>query len=229
MAAPSPIEIHPFLADRFGEAIVPACAVLVVDHDARPLERFLERVAKADAKWLDAGKAKAAIEAAAKAVASLPKGELPEDLIASHALIYDPHTKREIVQRPPEWARRVNEVAAAFCVGTGKAAGWNAVFMAETDDGETFDRFVAAAGELSPTAADWYGKLGGGMVAWMQGGPLRGWLSRAEVPLLRRALDADTDAMFKWKERGGDFHRRKLQAFCFLAEKHGVGLAAVLR
>jgi hypothetical protein len=101
--------------------------------------------------------------------------------------------------------------------------------MAETDEGETFEKFLAAAEDLAPGGMDWYGKLGGGMVAWMQGGPLRGWLARGEVPLLRKGLDADPPAMFRWKERGGDFHRRKLQAFCFLAEKHGVGLAAVSR
>jgi len=49
------------------------------------------------------------------------------------------------------------------------------------------------------------------------------------VPLLRKGLDADQAMMFKWKEKGGDFHRRKVQAFCFLAEKNGVGLAAVVR
>lgn len=226
---PSPLEFHPFLADRFAEAVVPACAVLVVDHDARPLERLLEHVAKTDAKWLDAAKARAAVEAAAKAVEKLPKGELPEDLIASHALVYDPHAKREVVLKPPAWAIAVNEVAAAFCISTRKTSGWNGAFMLETDDGETFDKFVAAADDLSPSAKEWYGKLGGGMVAWMQGGPLRGWLTRAEVPLMRKALDADQAMMFKWKEKGGDFHRRKLQAFCFLAEKNGMGLAAVDR
>jgi hypothetical protein len=226
---PSPLEFHPFLADRFAEAVVPACAVLVVDHDARPLERLAEHVAKADAKWIEVARVRAAIEAAAKSVASIPKGELPEDLIASHELVYDPHTKREVVLRPPPWAKAANEVAAAFCVCTRKVSGWNGTFMVETDDGETFDKFVAAADELAPGGKDWYGKLGGGMIAWMQGGPLRGWLTRAEVPLLRKGLEADQAMMFKWKEKGGDFHRRKLQAFCFLAEKNGVGLAAVVR
>ena len=229
MADAAPLEFHPFLADRFAEAVVPACAVLVVDHDARPLERLLDRISKPDAKWLDAAAVRSAIEAAAKAVAPLPKGEPPEDLIASHQLVYDPHTKREVVLRPPPWAKALNDVAAGFCLATRRTSGWNPAILAATDDGETFDKFVAAADELAGGAFDWYGKLGGGMVAWMQGGALRGWLSRAEVPLLRKGLDATDAGLFKWKERGGDFHRRKLQAFCFLAEKHGVGLAAVSR
>ena len=197
MPTKSPLEFHPFLADRFAEAVVPACALLVVDHDPRPLERFLDRVAKSDGKWLEVEKARAAIEAAARAVAPLPKGEPPEDLIASHQLVYDPHTKREVVLRPPPWATALNEVAAA-------------------DD-------------LTPGGKDWYGKLSGGMVAWIQGGRVRGWLARAEVPVLRQALDANPAMILKWKEKGGDFHRRKVQAFCYIAEKHGVGLAGVVR
>jgi hypothetical protein len=225
----APLEFHPFLADRFAEAVVPACTVLVVDHDPRPLERLLDRLEKTDAKWLKVAKARESVKAAAKAVQNLPKGELPENLIASHDLVYDPHTTREVVKRPPEWAGRVNDIVADLCVSTAKTSGWNPTFLAKTDDGETLDAFVASAKELAPTAMAWYGKLAGGMVAWMQGGPVRGWLARAEVPLLRAALQADEAAMFKWKERGGDFHRRKVQAFCFLAEKHGVGLATIER
>jgi hypothetical protein len=223
------LEFHPFLADRFAEAVVPAAAVLVVEHDPRPLERLLERVARTDAKWIDVERTRAAIEAAAAAVAKIPVGEPPEDLIAAHALLFDPHTGRDRVMDPPAWAKAVNEVVDAFCVCTGKTQGWNGALLARTDEGETLDGFVAAAKELSLDAYNWYGKLAGGMVGWMQGGRVRGWLSRGEVPLLRKALDADERKMFRWKERGGDFHRRKVQAFCFLAEKHGVGLAAVER
>jgi len=223
----APLEFHPFLADRFAEAVVPAAAILVADHDARPLERFLERVAKTDSKWMDVARAEKAIKDAAAAVAKLPLGQLAEDLIAAHALEFDPHTGRDRVRRPPAWAAAMGEVAAVLCVCTRKTAGWNGALLAKTDDGETLDAFVAAAKELSPDAYNWYGKLAGGMVGWMQGGSVRGWLTRGEVPLLRRALDADQAKVFKWKERGGDFHRRKLQAFCFLAEKHGVGLAAL--
>lgn len=229
VAEAAALEFHPFLADRFAEAVVPATAVLVVEHDPRPLERLLERLAKTDSKWMDADRARAAIQAAAAAVAKLPKGELPEDLIAAHKLVFDPHTGRDRVMDPPAWSSAANEVAAALCLCTGKTLGWNGALLARTDDGETFDAFVAAARELAPDAYNWYGKLAGGMVGWMQGGRIRGWLSRGEVPLLRKALDADEARMFKWKERSGDFHRRKVQAFCFLAEKHGVGLAAVER
>lgn len=228
MAEVAPLEFHPFLADRFSEAVAPAAAVLVVDHDARPLERLLERVLKTDAKWIDAERAHAAIEAAAKAVGNLPKGTLPEDLIAAHGLAMDPHTGRDVVEAPPAWARDVNRVAAALCVCTGKTAGWNPSVLATTADGETLEQFVAAARRLTPEAHQRYGKLAAGMVAWMQGGELRGFLTRAEVPILRRALEADERQMFLWRERGGDFHRRKLQAFCYLAEKHGVGLAALV-
>ncbi len=227
VAQPAALEFHPFLADRFAEAVVPAAAVLVVEHDPRPLERLLERVAKTDAKWMDVEGTRGAIQAAASAVSKLPVGEPPEDLIAAHKLLFDPHTGRDRVMDPPPWARAVNEVAAAFCLCTGRTPGWNGALLARTDDGETLDAFVAAARELFPDAYDWYGKLAGGMVGWMQGGRIRGWLSRGEVPVLRKALEADEARMFKWKERSGDFHRRKVQAFCFLAEKHGVGLAAV--
>jgi hypothetical protein len=223
------LEFHPFLADRFAEAIVPAAAVLVVEHDARPLQRLLERIANPDAKWLSAARVEAAIKAAEAAVKNLPVGTVPDELIAAHELVYDPHTGRDAVMNPPAWALALNEVAAAFCICTRKTPGWNGAVMAQTDDGETLDKFVAAAKEFSPDAHKWYGKLAGGMVAWMQGGPVRGWLTRGEVPLLRKALEADQVAMFRWKERGGDFHRRKIQAFCFLAEKHGVGLAAVVK
>lgn len=228
MAEAGALEFHPFLADRFAEAVVPAAAVLLVEHDPRPLERLLERVEKTDARWMDVGRVRGAIQAAAAAVSKLPTGEAPEDLIAVHALLFDPHTGRDRVKDPPPWAGAANDVAAAFCVCTGKTQGWNPTVLARTDDGETLDAFVAAARELAPGAYDWYGKLAGGMVGWMQGGKVRGWLSRGEVPLLRRALDADESRMFKWKARGGDFHRRKVQAFCFLAEKHGVGLAALV-
>ncbi len=229
MVTAAALEFHPFLAERFAEAVVPAAAVLIVEHDARPLQRLLERVAKPDAKWLNAARAGAAITAAEAAVKNLPVGTAPDELIAAHQLVYDPHTGRDAVLNPPPWARALNDAAAAFCICTGKTSGWNGALIAQTDDGETLDKFVAGAKEFSPDAHEWYGKLAGGMVAWMQGGPVRGWLTRGEVPLLRRALDADQAAMFRWKERGGDFHRRKIQAFCFLAEKHGVGLAAVVK
>ncbi len=229
MPEPASIEFHPFLADRFAEALFPAASVLVVDHDARPLERLVGMLERSDAKWLDGGRARAALAAAAAAVKKLPAGETPDDLISTHELQFDPHTKRDAVMDPPDWAKALNELTAALCVATRKTPGWNGQVLAKTADGETLEAFVEAARILTPEGHNWYGKLAGGMVAWMQGGPVRGFLTRQEVPLLRKALDADARQMFIWKDRGGDFHRRKVQAFCFLAEKHGVGLAAVVR
>ena len=227
MADAAPLEFHPFLAERFAEAVMPAAMILVVDHDPRPLERLLGAVSKADSVWLDVEATRLKVQAAAAAVAHLPRGEPPEELISVHHVGKDPHTGRDIILDPPEWARALNEVARAFCVATGKARGWNPHVLATTDDGETLDKFVAAARALHPEALTWYSKLTAGMLAWMQGGALRGYLSLAEVGKFREALQADERQMFLWKERGGDFHRRKLQAFCYLAEKHHLGLAAV--
>ena len=221
------LEFHPFLAERFAEAVVPAAMVLVVDHDPRPLERLLEVVKKTDAKWLNVEAARAAIKAAAEAVANLPRGEPPEELIGAYDVGKDPHTGRDVIVNPPEWARSLNAVARAFCVATGRVSGWNPTVLATTDDGETLDKFVAAAKALRPEALSWYSKLTAGLLAWMQGGELRGYLTLEEVGKFREALQADERQMFMWKEKGGDFHRRKLQAFCFLAEKHRVGLCAL--
>jgi uncharacterized protein (DUF2249 family) len=221
------LEFHPFLAERFAEAVVPASMILVVDHDPRPLERLLESVKNTDAKWLDAQATRAKIHAAAEAVANLPRGEPPEELISVHHVGKDAHTGRDIILDSPEWARALNAVARALCVATGRARGWNPQLLATTDDGETLDQFVAGARALHPEALSWYSKLAAGMLAWMQGGELRGYLSLAEVGKFREALQADERQMFLWKDKGGDFHRRKLQAFCFLAQKHRLGLAAV--
>ena len=227
MAEGSVIEVHPFMADRFAEAVVPALMILVVDHDARPLERFIDRVAKTDARWLDVARARADVAKAAAAVEGLPTGTPPEDIIAVHDVGKDAHTGRDIILKPPAWAQALNAVALDLCVCTGRTPGWNAKLLATTDDGETLEQFVAAARAIHPEALAWYSKLTAGLLAWIQGGNLMGFLTRAEVQEFRAALTADEHQMFMWKEKGGDFHRRKLQAFCFLGEKHGVGLAAV--
>jgi hypothetical protein len=227
MSSPAAIEFHPFLADRFAQAVVPALMILVVDHDARPLERLLAAVAKTDTAWLHVEVARARIKAAAEAVADLPAGEPPEDLISNSDVGKDPHTGRDIVLNPPRWACALNDVARTFCVATGRVSGWNPHVLAQTDDGETLDRFVAAARALHPEALTWYSKLAAGLLAWMQGGALKGYLTLEEAGKFREALQADERQMFLWKEKGGDFHRRKLQAFCFLAQKHKVGLAAL--
>src|SRR6266540_5104451 len=112
------LEFHPFLADRFAQAVVPAAMILVVDHDERPLERLLEAVKKADARWLDVEAARAAIRSAAKAGAGLPRGEPPEELIGVFDVGKDPHTGRDIILNPPEWARALNAVARLLCVTT---------------------------------------------------------------------------------------------------------------
>lgn len=215
------------MAQRFEQAVLPALAILVVDHDGRPLERLAAHSRKADAPWQDADRLDAAVQAATKAVQPLPAGTPPEELIAAHEVGRDPRTGRDCVADPPPWARALNEVAAAFCVATARAPGWNPRVLAATDEGETLDKFHAAARRLNPQAAELYSRLASGLIAWCQGGPLRGYLTDADVKALRQALSTNQDQTLMWKEKGGDFHRRKVQAFCFLAEKHRLGLAAV--
>jgi hypothetical protein len=226
MGAQAAFEFHPFMADRFAEAVVPALMILVVDHDARPLERLVERCAVTDAKWMDAQRARAHLKAAVAAIEPLPRGTPPEDLVAVHDVGKDAHTGRDAIVNPPVWTRALNAVAFDLCVATRRTPGWNPGVLAVTGEGESLERFVGAARILHPEALGWYSKLAGGLFAWLQGGALRGFLTRAEVSKFRESLEADERQMFFWKDRGGDFHRRKLQAFCFLAQKHNLGLAA---
>jgi hypothetical protein len=227
MATPDPLEFHAFMAERFERAVVPALAVLVVDHDARPLERLVAHVGKADAQWMDLAHLDRAVKAAVESVQGLPAGTSPEDLIGAHDVGKDARTGRDVVANPPEWARALNDVAATFCVASPRTPGWNPRVLAVTDDGETLDKFAAAARRMVPEAFELYGRLASGLIAWMQGGALRGYLADDGVKALRVALTANQEQTLLWKDSGADFHRRKVQAFCFLAEKHRLGLAAV--
>ena len=230
-AAPVPgaaaFEFHPFMAQRFEQAVLPALSILVVDHDARPLERLVAHVGKADAAWVDLGRLDAQVKEATEAVRPLPLGSPPEELIGAHEVGKDAHTGRDCVADPPAWARALGAVAATLCVATRRTPGWNPRLLERTDEGETLERFVEAARRIHPQAFAPYSKLTSGLIAWMQGGRLRGYLTDGEVRQLREALTTTQEQTLMWKERGGDFHRRKVQAFCFLAEKHGLGLAAV--
>jgi hypothetical protein len=227
MAGAAPLEFHPFMAQRFEQAVLPALAILVVDHDARPLERLVAHSGKADATWLDIGGLERAVKGATEAVQGLPQGTSPQDLIATHDVGKDPHTGYDCIANPPAWAVALNEVAAALCVATARTTGWNPRVLATTDDGETLDQFAAAARRLNPPAFQLYGRLAAGLHAWLQGGPLLGYLGERDVEALRVALTTSQEQTLMWKEKGGDFHRRKVQAFCFVAQKHKLGLAAL--
>ena len=229
MAQASPLEIHPFMADRYAQAVVPAAMILVVDHDRRPLDRLRVHCEKADKAWMDLEALRVALDDAAKAVAHLPLGQPPDELIAVHTVGKDARTGRDCIADPPEWALALNRVAATFCVATKRTSGWNPHMLEAPDDQETLEKFAEAAKKLHPPAFEWYAKLASGLLAWMQGGALRGFLTGAETELFRNQLEATPDQMFMWKEKGADFHRRKLQAFCHLANKNRLGLAAVER
>ncbi len=227
MPGAADLEFHPFMAQRFEQAVVPALAILVVDHDARPLERLAAHVRKGDAAWMDVDRLDVAVKGATKVVEALPVGTAPDELIAAHEVGKDPHTGVDCIVDPPAWARALGDVAANFCVATRRTGGWNPRLLARTDEGETLDKFVSAARRLLPEAFYTYAKLASGLLAWMQGGALRGYLVEREVKQLREALTTTQEQTLMWKEKGGDFHRRKVQAFCYLAEKHRLGLSVL--